>query len=182
MISTFVATLLLPVAAAVGVGVALSLVLQLNREALDLSVVERVRLPDGRVEERPAPEQLTTNAVTELDVYGSLFYAGAQTLRAHLPDPAGAQHPVVILRLRGRSSLGATFVSVIDEYAERLHRSGGRLYLSGVDPEIMTMLERTNQINGSSHVRAFAATPLLGEATSAAEEDAAAWLITREAR
>jgi hypothetical protein len=38
-----------------------------------------------------------------------------------------------VLRLRGRSSLGATFVSVIDEYADRLHRA--------------------NQINGTSHVR-----------------------------
>ena len=37
--ATLIATLLLPVAAAVGIGVALSLMLQLNREALDLRVV-----------------------------------------------------------------------------------------------------------------------------------------------
>ena len=39
LISTFVATLLLPVAAAVGIGVVISLLLQLNQEALDLAVV-----------------------------------------------------------------------------------------------------------------------------------------------
>jgi sulfate permease, SulP family len=42
MITTFAATLLLPVAAAVGIGVALSLLLQLNRDAMDLTVVELV--------------------------------------------------------------------------------------------------------------------------------------------
>ena len=110
MISTFIATLLLPVAAAVGVGLVLSLMLQLNQEALDLAVVERVHRSDGAVEERPVGKRLATDSVTELDVYGSLFYAGAQTLRAKLPDPAGAQRPVVVLRLRGRTSLGATFV------------------------------------------------------------------------
>jgi SulP family sulfate permease len=179
MIATFIATLALPVAAAVGIGVALSLLLQLNREALDLAVVERLHHADGQVEEGPAPKRLASDTVTELDVYGSLFYAGAQTLREKLPDPAGAERPVVVLRLRGRSSLGATFVSVIDEYADRLHRAGGRLYISGVDPTVMRMLERTNQINGTSHVRAFAATATVGEATAAASSAATTWLISR---
>jgi SulP family sulfate permease len=179
LITTFVATLVLPVAAAVGVGVALSLLLQLNREALDLEVVERIHHPDGHVEERPVRQRLQSDTVVEIDVYGSLFYAGAQTLRAKLPDPTGVERPVVVLRLRGRSSLGATFVSVIDEYAHRLHQAGGRLYLSGVDPGVMAMLERTNQINGISHVRAFAATPTVGEATMEATEAANSWLITR---
>ena len=34
---------------------ALSLLLQLNREAMDLAVVELVPRDDGRFEERPAP-------------------------------------------------------------------------------------------------------------------------------
>ena len=37
--ATFFATLLLPVPAAVGIGVVLSLLLQLNQEAVDLTVV-----------------------------------------------------------------------------------------------------------------------------------------------
>ncbi len=45
----------LPVAAAVGIGVALSLLLQLNQEAMDLAMVELVPRDDGRFEERPAP-------------------------------------------------------------------------------------------------------------------------------
>ena len=77
VITTFGATLFLPVAAAVGIGVALSLLLQLNQEAMDLTVVELVPRDDGRFEERPPPRTLTSGHVTILDVYGSLLYAGS---------------------------------------------------------------------------------------------------------
>ena len=120
VITTFAATLFLPVAAAVGIGVALSLLLQLNQEAMDLAVVELIPRDDGRFEERPPPPALTSHHVTILDVYGSLMYAGARTLQVHLPDPAGTQSPVVVIRLRRRTSLGATFVKVVADYADRL--------------------------------------------------------------
>jgi SulP family sulfate permease len=58
--------------------------------------------------------------VTILDVYGSLLYAGARTLQAHLPDPAGTQASTVVLQLRGRTSLGAAFFKVVTDYADRL--------------------------------------------------------------
>ena len=106
--STFLATLFLPVAAAVGIGVALSLLLQLNRGAMDLSVVELEPAGGGRFTEHPAPTSLPSDQVTILDVYGSLLYAGSRTLQARLPDPAGSHAPAVALRLRGRTSLGAT--------------------------------------------------------------------------
>lgn len=38
-----------------------------------------------------------------LDVYGSLFFAGARTLLEKLPDPRGSHRPAVVLRLRGRT-------------------------------------------------------------------------------
>src|SRR2546429_4477849 len=97
VITTFAATLFLPVAAAVGIGVALSLLLQLNQEAMDLAVVELIPLEDGRFEERPPPAVLTSQHVTVLDVYGSLLYARARTLQAHPPDPGTAQAPGVVL-------------------------------------------------------------------------------------
>jgi SulP family sulfate permease len=59
--STFLATLFLPVAAAVGIGVALSLLLQLNQDAVDLSVVELVPAEGGRFTERPAPASLPSD-------------------------------------------------------------------------------------------------------------------------
>jgi SulP family sulfate permease len=177
VITTFAATLFLPVAAAVGIGVALSLLLQLNQEAMDLAVVELIPRDDGRFEERPPPVTLTSHHVTVLDVYGSLMYAGARTLGAHLPDPAGAQSPVVVLRLRRRTSLGATFVKVVGDYADRLADADGRLYLTGLEPSLTERLSRTGHLDGP--VRTFEATPVVGESTQAAYLDAEAWLVKK---
>jgi SulP family sulfate permease len=181
MVTTFAATLFLPVAAAVGVGVALSLLLQLNQEAMDLTVVRLVPNGDGTWNELPAPRLLTSSRVTVLDVYGSLFYAGSRTLRARLPDPSGAESPVVVLRLRGRSSLGATFFLVIADYARSLAAVGGRLYLSGLSHDLADRLRRTRRDEMSQTVRIFEATSQLGESTRAAHLDAEAWL-TRHRR
>ena len=177
VITTFGATLFLPVAAAVGIGVALSLLLQLNQGAMDVTVVELVPRDGGRFEEHKPPAALTSHQVIVLDIYGSLLYAGARTLQAHLPDPAGAQAPVVVLRLRRRTSLGATFVKVVTDYAARLADAHGRLYLSGLDPSLTELLARTGQIDGP--IRTFEATSLVGESTQAAYLDAEAWLVTQ---
>jgi SulP family sulfate permease len=177
VISTFAATLFLPVAAAVGVGVALSLLLQLNQEAMDLAVVELIPLDDGRFEERPPPAVLSSQHVTVLDVYGSLLYAGARTLQAHLPDLGTAQAPVVVLRLRRRTSLGATFVKVVSDYADHLASADGRLYLSGLEPALTERLTRSGHVDGP--IRTFEATPIVGESTRAAYLDAEAWLVKR---
>ena len=175
VITTFAATLFLPVAAAVGIGVALSLLLQLNREAMDLAVVELVPTDDGRFRERKPPAVLASGQVTVLDVYGSLLYAGARTLQVRLPSPGEARSPVVVLRLRGRTSLGATFTKVIADYASQLDACGGRLYLSGLDPSLTEQLRRTGHVDGP--VRAFEATEIVGESTRAAYLDAEAWLV-----
>jgi SulP family sulfate permease len=71
--STLLVTLFLTVPEAVGVGVVISLLLQLNQDALDLRLVQLAVDADGRLVERPAPAVLPSRAVTVLDVYGSLF-------------------------------------------------------------------------------------------------------------
>ncbi|MGH3150208.1 MAG: SulP family inorganic anion transporter [Streptosporangiaceae bacterium] len=177
VITTFAATLFLPVSAAVGIGVALSLLLQLNTEAMDLTVVELIPRADGRFEEHPPPDTLTSDHVTILDVYGSLLYAGARTLQAHLPDPGEARSPVVVLRLRRRTSLGATFFKVVADYAGRLADSHGRLYLSGLEPSVTEQLRRSGYADGP--VRSFEATPIVGESTQQAYLDAEAWLVKK---
>jgi sulfate permease, SulP family len=83
----------------------------------------------------------------------------------------------VVLRLRRRTSLGATFIKVVSDYADRLADVDGRLYLSGLEPSLTERLRRTGQIDGP--VRTFEATPIVGESTQAAYLDAEAWLVTR---
>jgi len=174
LISTFVATLLLPVAQAVGLGLVISLMMQLNQEALDLRIVELVHDGTG-FSERPAPRALAGRVVL-LDVYGSLFYAGARTLQSRLPDPTGSVRPVVVLRLRGRAQLGATSFTVLADYAERLHAAGGRFYLSGLDPAAFEQLERNATVDTAALVEVFVATDRLGESSLAAYDAARRWL------
>ena len=180
MATTFLATLFLPVAAAVGLGVALSLLLQLNADAMDLRVVELRRLPEGGIEERPAPPSLNSRSVTVLDVYGSLLYAGARTLEARLPNPSSADRAVVVLRLRGRTLLGATAFTVLRHFAERLGQGGGRLYLSGVDPKVVETFRRTGHLAEGGPLLLVPATSMLGESTQAAFDQAQAWVAEHD--
>ena len=174
--STFIFTLLLPVATAVGIGVAISLLLQLNQAANNLTVVELTPTPEGQLAEQAAPDRLVSHRVTMLDVYGSLRYAGARTLQAHLPDPAGSEQPAVVFRLRGRTALGSTSFGVIEGYAAQLHAVGGRLFLAGVDPQVAKQFARVMTPLASEHIEVFEATPIHGDSSRAAYEAATAWV------
>ncbi|MEV6217231.1 SulP family inorganic anion transporter [Nocardia sp. NPDC051833] len=168
---TFVATLLLPVTSAVGVGVAISLLMQMNQEAIDLKVV-RLRVEGDHLLESTVPKRLSDNEIVILDVYGSLFYAGARTLQTRLPDPTGATGCVVILRLRGRASVSSTFLHIIADYARRLDEVGGRLYLSGIDPQIRAVWTDELLDSQGIEIEFYPASSTIGESTLSAYADA----------
>ncbi|HEU4698434.1 MAG TPA: SulP family inorganic anion transporter [Gemmatimonadales bacterium] len=175
--TTFLATLLLPIQAAVGLGVVLSALLYVGTASTDVFVVELRARPDGKIEERPAPSRLTSGETTTLDVYGHLFYAGARTLERLLPSPRDARRPVVILRLRGRHTLGATLIEVLAHYADELREAGGRLYLTGITRHAYDQIVRTGKLRLTGPVRAYEATPVIGESTREARADAETWLV-----
>lgn len=181
VVTTFLSTLLLPIQAAVGFGVVLSALLYVNESSTDISVVELVKQPDERIKERKPAKQLPDNKVTVLDVYGHLFYAGARTLERLLPKPAGAQNPVVVLRLRGRNNLGATLVEVLANYADKLQAANGRLYLTGISEGAYEQVVRTGKLRLTGPVRAYEATPVRGQSTEEAVADARTWLVGKGA-
>ena len=180
LVTTFVATLVLPIAAAVGIGVVLSLVLQLHREQMDLRIVRLRLTDDGGIEEDVVPATTPSREVLVLDAYGSLLFAGARTLLARLPDPAGSDRPVVVLRLRGRTTFGATFVVAIRDYAARLAAVGGRLVLSGVDPAVVDRLTTGPSADLPALVDIVPASARLGVATRRAVELGERWLDGQE--
>jgi SulP family sulfate permease len=179
--TTFLATLFLPIQAAVALGAVLSALLYVGESSTDVSIVELVDRPDGLVEERRPPSHLDSNRATVLDVYGHLFYAGARTLERLLPSPREAERPVVVLRLRGRRTLGATLIDVLAQYADALHRGGGRLYLSGVGRQAYDQIVRTGKLRLTGPVRVYEATSVRGESTREARADAETWLVVPEA-
>jgi SulP family sulfate permease len=157
----------------------LTVLLYLASSSTDIKVREVVMLPDGQMEERQPPEQLPGKAVTVLDIHGSLFFAGARTLAEKLPSPQGADQPVVILRLRGRTRVGATLVDVLDDYADKIEAAGGRLYLSGVDEDIHAQLLRSHKLDLSGPVAIYEASDLIGESSRRAYADALAWTVNK---
>ena len=84
--------------------------------------------------------------------------------------------PVVILRLRGRQSLGATFITVVSDYADRLAAVGGRLVLSGVSTPLHNRIERADGQDLGDALEIFDATSVLGESTFEANAAAEHWL------
>jgi SulP family sulfate permease len=180
IVTTFLATLLLPIQAAVGVGVALSALLYVLAASTDVSIVELVERPDGHIEEREPPKRLASHQVTVLDVYGHLFFAGARTLERLLPTPNDAENPVVILRLRGRTQFGATLIDVLARYADKLHAAHGRLYLSGIGADVRDQVVHSGQLLLTGPVRVYEATPIVGQATRRAYADAQTWLVNAD--
>jgi SulP family sulfate permease len=57
------------------------------------------------------------------------------------------------------------------------HYTSGRLYLSGVSDEMHHQFARTDKLHLDGPVRIYEATPVLGEATHRAYEDAQARLV-----
>jgi SulP family sulfate permease len=181
IVTTFLATLFLPIQVAVGIGVVLSAVLYLYTSSADISVVELVERPDGRIEERKPPQHLRSNAVTVLDVYGHLFYAGARTLARLLPGPQDAENPVVVLRLRGRTTVGATLIDELSIYTKQLAEVNGQLYLTGLSEDVYDQMVRTGKLREADPVQAYKATPVVGESTHRAYVDAQTWLVSTSA-
>lgn len=173
---TFLASLFFSITVAILVGVVLSAVISLIRTANDIQLRWLQQEADGTLIEQPLPAALDADhPVVVINVYGSLFFAGARTLFERLPRPAGAEKPVVVLRLRGHSQIGATLVDVLDDYANELALAGGRLYLTGVEADLIAPLMRTAKLHDGNDPVLYAATERIGHSTSRAVADAKAW-------
>jgi SulP family sulfate permease len=176
MVMTFAATLLVPLQYAVLLGVALSILLFVFRQSNKVVVTEVVPVPGGMPEERPAPQQLPSNQLTLLMVYGSLFFAAAKNFEDLLPAVDETTHAVVAIGLRGKAEIGSTFVSVLQRYAESLRAHDSKLMLVGVEPAVRNQLAKTGLLSLIGEENIFMATPRLGEAMNQAVAAAYAWL------
>jgi SulP family sulfate permease len=152
----------------------------MNSSATDVTVVQLTETEPGKIKRGKAPATLPSNVVTVLDIFGSLFYAGARTLEHLLPPVGDATAPVVVLRMHGRATVGATLVDVLAKYAAQLQKAGGRLYLSGVDPAMYDQLKRTGKVTAEGPVGVYVATDVVGESTHQAIADAQSWLLTSQ--
>ncbi len=176
MLVTFVATLVVPVQYAVLIGVALSVVQYVYSSSTDIKVVALTRDADNRFLEGEPPASLPEHALTVLDVYGSVFYAGTDIIDKLLPDALTADGSVMVLRLRGRADVGSTFLNLLQRYATQLNDGGGYLALVGIGPALLDQLVRTGAADAIGRDHIYIAHPALMASLEEAVKDAEAWL------
>jgi SulP family sulfate permease len=178
MLVTLTLTLAIPLQWAVLLGVLLSILLHFFFTSSDeVRVLQRTHNPDRTVTEGPVPTELPSNAVTLLQIYGNMTFAGAETLESLLPSPKSAERPVVILRLRAQEGIGSSFIGVLERYAQQLKAHGGKLMVAGVNPKVKDQLDRTetvSEILGKENV--FVSSTTLGASTRDAYAAAERWL------
>lgn len=176
--ATFIATLFLPIQLAIAIGAGLSALIFLLHASADAKLVELRESAQG-IEEHEPPAVLPSNAVTVLDVKGSVFYAGAEAISNLLPRPEGSERPVVVLRMRSIERAGVTWAKVLHDYAQDIGLAGGKLWLAGVQPGVRTQLERSGRLVRVDEAigNVLPATRLIGESTRRAVAEGEDWLL-----
>ncbi len=144
LLTSFVLTMIIPLQYAVLVAVGLSVILHVVRQSNQVTIKRWLLDPDGNLIETDPPAQLPANEVVALQPYGSLFFAAAPVLEAQLPATDGAgRNSVVILRLRGRTDLGTTFMDVLHRYAQALVATDSKLVIVSASERIQEQLRVT---------------------------------------
>lgn len=178
---TLVCVLVFSIPVAVAIGVVLTILFGFVTTASDVTVTLQ-ELDGGFVVEKEVPRELPSNQLTTLAVEGTLFFAGAQTLKEQLPRVGQAENPAVLLRMRNQSQMGATLIDILDDYAEDLEEAGGKLYLSGLDRDQLRYLRSSGKLEESIEAEFFEETNVLGESTRKAVSHANEWLRDRQSK
>ena len=177
---TFLAALFIPLQYAVLLGVALAVLLYVFQQSNKVNVKAWEIGPGQYPVEKDPPAVVPANEVTILMPYGSLFYAAAPVFSAQLPEVTDAtRHAAVILTLRGQTDVGSTFLNALARYAEQLGQQDSKLMLAGVEPSVLTQMERVGILQTIGRAAVFPASEGIGEALLQAVEAAEQWIATQ---
>jgi SulP family sulfate permease len=176
-VTTFALTMLIPLQYAVLVGVGVSVILHIVRQSNQVVIKRRALNDNGHLIEGDPPAVIPPGEVVTLQPYGSLFFAAAPVFESQLPAVSPeSRGSVVLLRLRGRTDLGTTFMDVLRRYAISLQQVGSRLMLVSTNPEIEQQLKVAGieAVIGSDAI--YRGDERVGATIARAEADATAWV------
>ncbi|MCH7845503.1 MAG: SulP family inorganic anion transporter, partial [Acidobacteria bacterium] len=177
MTVTFVLTMFIPLQWAVMVGVGISLILFVITQSNRITIKRRLMEEPGVFVEVDPPDMVPPNEVVILQPYGSLFFASAPVFEEALPTVTPESHnSVVILRLRGRSDLGSTFMDVLVRYAEDLDRVGSKLVLVSADENLLEQFEVTGVTDAVGDGNIYGTDERVGATVKQAHQDATDWI------
>ncbi len=176
---TFALTMVIALQYAVLVGVGISMILYIIKQSNQIVIKRWLISADGDLREVEAPSDVPSNEVVVLQPYGSLFFASAPVFEEKLPNVTDeTRNAVVILRLRGRSDLGSTFMDVLLRYAEALRAQESKLVLVSADENIHEQLAvaRVTAVVGSQNV--YTSDEWVGRTLKQAYRDGTGWVET----
>lgn len=181
LVVTAVLTMLIPLQFAVLVGVGISLILYIIRQSNQMTTRRLVIDESDRVREVDPPSEVAPREVIILQPYGSLFFAAAPVFEQQLPAVTETSgNSVVILRLRGRNDVGATFIDVLDRYAMSLKAVGSKLVLVSDSERVHDQLARTGVADTIGTPNIYRSDEWLGETVKRAYRDAVDWVAERD--
>ena len=179
LVVTFLLTMIIPLQYAVLVGVGVSVILYVVRQSNKITIARWEFDADGQVIETAPPATLEADDIVVLQPYGSLFFAAAPVFETLLPAVTDAsRNSVVIVRLRGRTDLGTTFMDVLLRYAQSLAEVHSKLVVVSTNERIDEQLGVTGitAVIGAENV--YAGDERVGAAVRRAYEDALGWVAT----
>ena len=183
LVVTFTLTMLIPLQYAVLAGVGLSMILHVVRQSNRVTIRRQVPGPDGTLTETDPPAELPAGEVVVLQPYGSLFFAAAPAFESQLPAVASASgNSVVIVRLRGRTDLGTTFMQVLCRYGAALTDAGSKLVLVSASEQIQDQLRAAGITDVIGPQDIYAGDERVGATLRRAYADATAWIQASQRR
>ncbi|MCL1601433.1 MAG: SulP family inorganic anion transporter [Actinomycetia bacterium] len=177
MTVTFVLTMIVPLQYAVLVGVGISMILYIINQSNRVTIKRWIPDGEGNMREADPPETVDESDVIILQPYGSLFFAAAPVFEELLPDVTETTtDSVVILRLRGRTDLGSTFMDVLRRYAEELSSANSKLVLISADERIHEQLAVTRVTAAIGSENIYTSDEWVGATLKRAYADAQDWV------
>jgi SulP family sulfate permease len=141
--TTFSLSVLADLTVAVGVGMSLAALLYIYRiaETTTVAAVTPEYLEDGKahiLQDKDIPSN-----VTILRIHGPFLFGTTERLAEATRDLARFGD-VVILRLRNMTALDATGLHALEQFSERLHKTGRSLLLCGAREQPSRLLSRSD--------------------------------------
>jgi SulP family sulfate permease len=164
--TTFALTVFADLTVAVGVGMTLAALLYIYRiaETTTVAPVTREYLKDG--EAHILQDKDIPSTVTILRIHGPFLFGTTEKLMEATKD-LSSFNDVVILRLRNMTALDATGIHALEQFSDRLHRTGKTLLLCGARDQPSRLISQSDFLE---HVGANNVLPHIQAALSRARE------------
>lgn len=177
MTVTFVLTMVIALQYAVLVGVGISMILYIIKQSNQVKLKRWLIEGSGNMREVDPPAAVGDDEIIVLQPYGSLFFAAAAVFEDLLPDVTDeTRHSVVILRLRGRTDLGSTFMDVLRRYAISLASANSKLVIISADSNIHQQLAITRVTGAVGTENIYTSDEWIGATLKRAYRDAEGWI------